>query len=42
VLSQGKVRRSKLYYLRGLKGKAARIERVEVDRAEKPEKVAAE
>ena len=42
VLSQGKVRRSKLYYLRGLKGKAARIERIEVDRAEKPEKVASE
>jgi large subunit ribosomal protein L19 len=42
VLSQGKVRRSKLYYLRGLKGKAARIERVEVDRTAKPEKVAAE
>jgi large subunit ribosomal protein L19 len=42
VLSQGKVRRSKLYYLRGLKGKAARIERIEVDRTEKPEKVASE
>lgn len=27
VVQQGKVRRSKLYYLRGLEGKAARIER---------------
>jgi large subunit ribosomal protein L19 len=29
VLQQGRVRRSKLYYLRGRKGKAARIQRVE-------------
>src|SRR5712691_6102074 len=28
VLQQGKVRRARLYYLRGLKGKAARIKRV--------------
>ena len=27
VVQQGKVRRSKLYYLRGLEGKAARLER---------------
>ncbi|MGH9775666.1 MAG: 50S ribosomal protein L19 [Candidatus Acidiferrales bacterium] len=29
VLRQGRVRRAKLYYLRGLKGKAARIKRAE-------------
>jgi len=29
VVRQGRVRRSKLYYLRGLKGKAARVKRVE-------------
>ena len=29
VLQQGRVRRAKLYYLRGLKGKAARNKRVE-------------
>jgi len=34
VVSQGKVRRAKLYYLRGLKGKAARIKRA--DRVEVP------
>ncbi|MCJ7642602.1 MAG: 50S ribosomal protein L19, partial [Desulfobacterales bacterium] len=28
VISQGKVRRAKLFYLRGLKGKAARIRTV--------------
>jgi hypothetical protein len=28
-LRQGRVRRAKLYYLRGLKGKAARLQRVE-------------
>ena len=28
VLQQGRVRRARLYYLRGLKGKAARIKRV--------------
>jgi len=36
VLQQGRVRRSKLYYLRALKGKAARIRR-----AEQPAEVAA-
>ena len=34
VISEGKVRRAKLYYLRGLKGKAARIKRA--DRVEVP------
>jgi large subunit ribosomal protein L19 len=34
VLQQGRVRRAKLYYLRGLKGKSARIKRVA--RAEVP------
>ena len=29
ILQQGQVRRAKLYYLRGLKGKAARIKRVD-------------
>jgi len=29
VLQQGRVRRAKLYYLRALKGKAARIKRVD-------------
>jgi len=29
VVNQGKVRRAKLYYLRGLKGKAARLKRAE-------------
>jgi large subunit ribosomal protein L19 len=29
VIHQGRVRRSKLYYLRSLRGKAARIQRVE-------------
>jgi large subunit ribosomal protein L19 len=38
VVRRGTVRRSKLYYLRGLKGKAARIR--EEARAERPEKVA--
>jgi large subunit ribosomal protein L19 len=36
VLQQGRVRRAKLYYLRALKGKAARIRR-----AERPAAVAA-
>ena len=36
VLQQGRVRRAKLYYLRALKGKAARIRR-----AERPTEVAA-
>jgi len=35
ILQQGRVRRAKLYYLRGLKGKAARIKRV--DRVLEPE-----
>jgi large subunit ribosomal protein L19 len=34
VLQQGRVRRARLYYLRGLKGKAARIKRAE--RVEEP------
>jgi large subunit ribosomal protein L19 len=34
VLQQGKVRRAKLYYLRALRGKSARIKRIE--RAEVP------
>ena len=40
VLRQGRVRRAKLYYLRRLKGKAARLQRVE--RVEETEPVAAE
>jgi len=40
VLRQGRVRRAKLYYLRGLKGKAARLQRVE--RVETPEPVSSE
>ncbi|MCH9650373.1 MAG: 50S ribosomal protein L19 [Deltaproteobacteria bacterium] len=32
VMRRGKVRRSKLYYLRGLRGKAARIEELRDDR----------
>jgi len=37
VIHQGRVRRAKLYYLRGLKGKAARIKRVgRVEDAEQP------
>jgi len=39
VVRRGKVRRSKLYYLRELKGKAARIKGKE--RADQPEKAAA-
>ena len=39
VLHQGRVRRAKLYYLRGLKGKSARIKRVE--RVELPTTTAA-
>jgi large subunit ribosomal protein L19 len=31
VIRRGKVRRSKLYYLRGLRGKAARIEEIRQD-----------
>jgi large subunit ribosomal protein L19 len=29
IMQQGRVRRAKLYYLRGLKGKAARVKRVD-------------
>jgi large subunit ribosomal protein L19 len=37
VIHQGRVRRAKLYYLRGLKGKAARIKRMgRVEDAEQP------
>lgn len=37
VIHQGRVRRAKLYYLRGLKGKAARIKRMgRVEEAEQP------
>jgi large subunit ribosomal protein L19 len=39
VVGKGKVRRARLYYLRDLKGKAARIKRA--DREEAPEAVAA-
>src|SRR5271170_5361658 len=38
IVRQGRVRRAKLYYLRGRKGKAARIKRVE--RVETPTTVA--
>jgi large subunit ribosomal protein L19 len=40
VLRSGKVRRSKLYYLRDLSGKAARIEEVTPSRAKPAAKVA--
>jgi len=33
VLQQGRVRRARLYYLRGLKGKAARIKRIAQEQA---------
>jgi large subunit ribosomal protein L19 len=36
VLHRGRVRRAKLYYLRGLKGKAARIQRIETPREKAP------
>ena len=36
VLRQGRVRRAKLYYLRGLKGKSARLKRVERDDTRRP------
>ncbi len=35
VLRRGRVRRAKLYYLRGLRGKAARIEELREDRPQK-------
>jgi large subunit ribosomal protein L19 len=37
VLRRGRVRRSKLYYLRGRKGKAARLRRVEAPEQASPE-----
>jgi large subunit ribosomal protein L19 len=37
VLRRGRVRRSKLYYLRGRKGKAARLRRVEAPEQGSPE-----
>jgi len=36
VVRHGKVRRAKLYYLRGLSGKAARIKEKRVDQEKKP------
>ncbi len=36
IVRHGKVRRAKLYYLRGLSGKAARIKEKRVDREKKP------
>lgn len=41
VVNKGRVRRSKLYYLRARKGKAARIERSERPRAEEATKATA-
>lgn len=42
VVKSGKVRRAKLYYLRGLAGKAARLEEVEkIDSAEAPQETPA-
>ena len=37
VMRHGKVRRAKLYYLRGLSGKAARIKEKRVSKGKKPE-----
>ena len=37
VLQEGKVRRARLYYLRGLKGRAARIKRVAQEQEAAPE-----
>jgi len=42
IVQQGDVRRAKLYYLRGLTGKSARIKRVERERPEKAETKPAE
>jgi large subunit ribosomal protein L19 len=42
IVQQGDVRRAKLYYLRGLTGKSARIKRVERERPEKAEAKPAE
>jgi large subunit ribosomal protein L19 len=36
VVRHGKVRRAKLYYLRGLSGKSARIKERQVDKEKKP------
>ena len=36
ILSQGRVRRAKLYYLRGRRGKAARLKRVERVKTQEP------
>ncbi|HEV2289298.1 MAG TPA: 50S ribosomal protein L19 [Candidatus Acidoferrales bacterium] len=36
VVQQGNVRRAKLYYLRGLKGKSARIKRMEREKQAEP------
>lgn len=36
IVQKGRVRRAKLYYLRGLKGKAARIKRVEREQVAQP------
>ena len=41
LVKQGRVRRSRLYYLRGLSGKSARIEEKNVREAASPEKPAA-
>ena len=37
VMRHGKVRRAKLYYLRGLSSKASRLKEKQVDKAKKPE-----
>lgn len=42
LVRSSKVRRAKLYYLRGLKGKAARLKDVERERATAPEPAAAQ
>jgi large subunit ribosomal protein L19 len=41
VVRRGKVRRAKLYYLRNLRGKSARIVEKKTERPEKAPKVAA-
>jgi len=41
VIGKGKVRRARLYYLRDLRGKAARIKRAGRDEEETPAAVAA-
>ena len=42
LIRSSKVRRAKLYYLRGLKGKAARLKDVERERTPAPEPAAAQ